>query len=168
MIILPLYWVPLLCTNCEGAWLSNIRWVIVADPQQILAELVEGDFLEQRLSKPLLSWWREVQGWRQPSPADCVEGGLNQISTSCVSQAQSRATAESSDYLLNIEVEPSASRAVRGWLCGFRRTVAVHLIVQHSTNRADSLRESLYLVQYLIVRIYEIPPPLGDTASESP
>ena len=29
-----------------------------------------------------------------------------------------------------------------------------HHIVQHSTNRADSLCESLYLVQYFIVRLY--------------
>ena len=40
-------------------------------------------------------------------------------------------------------------------------------LVQRSTNRADSLRESLYLVQYSIVRLYEIWPPLGDTDSES-
>ena len=31
---------------------------VVAAAQQTLAELVEGD-LEQRLSKPLLSWWKE-------------------------------------------------------------------------------------------------------------
>ena len=69
---------------------------------QTLAELVER------------SW-----GLRQPSRADCVEGELNQLSTSCVSQTQSSIAAESGDYLLNIIVELSTSRAGRSVLWGF-------------------------------------------------
>ena len=38
-------------------------FVIVAAAQQILAELVEGEFLEQWLSQTLLSWWRESLLW---------------------------------------------------------------------------------------------------------
>ena len=42
---------------------------VVAAAQQTLAELVEGD-LEQRLSKPLLSWWKEsVPGERESDSA---------------------------------------------------------------------------------------------------
>ncbi len=96
-----------------------------------------------------------------------MEGELNQLSTSCVSQTQSRATAESSECLLNIGVEPSTSRAVRVERVYPEESAVVYSIVQHSTNRADSLCESLYLVQYFIVRLYEIRPPFCDTDSES-
>ena len=45
----------------------------VAAAQQILTELVEGD-LGQRLSKPLLSWWKELAPEEEESdsatPAD--------------------------------------------------------------------------------------------------
>ena len=46
---------------------------VVAAAQQTLAELVEGD-LEQRLSKPLLSWWKEsVPGERESDSATLAE-----------------------------------------------------------------------------------------------
>ena len=46
---------------------------IVAAAQQTLAELVEGD-LELRLSKPLLSWWKEsVLGERESDSATSAE-----------------------------------------------------------------------------------------------
>ena len=46
---------------------------VVAVAQQTLAELVEGD-LEQRLSKPLLSWWKEsVPGERESDSATLAE-----------------------------------------------------------------------------------------------
>ena len=46
---------------------------VVAAAQQTLAELVEGE-LEQRLSKPLLSWWKEsVPGERDPDSATLAE-----------------------------------------------------------------------------------------------
>ena len=45
----------------------------VAAAQQTLAELVEGD-LEQRLSKPLLSWWKEyMPGERESDSATLAE-----------------------------------------------------------------------------------------------
>ena len=67
-----------------------------AAAQQILAELVECS-------------WR----LQQPSQADYVGGELNQLSTSFVSQTQSRAAAESGCCLLNIIVESSTSRSGR-------------------------------------------------------
>ena len=46
---------------------------VVAAAQQTLAELVEG-VLEQRLSKPLLSWWKEsVPGERVSDSATLDE-----------------------------------------------------------------------------------------------
>ena len=46
---------------------------VVAVAQQTLTELVEGD-LEQRLSKPLLSWWKEsVLGERESNSATPAE-----------------------------------------------------------------------------------------------
>ena len=46
---------------------------VVAAAQQTLAELVEGD-LELRLSKPLLSWWKEsVLGERESNSATPAE-----------------------------------------------------------------------------------------------
>ena len=79
-------------------------------------------------------------------------------------QTHSRASSESSSCLLNIEW----SHLFVGQLeLSLRRPVVVYSIVQRSTNRADSASESLYLVQYFIVPLYEIWPPLGDMASES-
>ena len=46
---------------------------VVAAAQQTLVELVEGD-LEQWLSKPLLSWWKEsVSGERESDSATLAE-----------------------------------------------------------------------------------------------
>ena len=45
---------------------------VVAAAQQTLAELVEGD-LEQRLSKPLLSWWKESARERESDSATLAE-----------------------------------------------------------------------------------------------
>ena len=64
-------------------------------------------------------------------------------------------------------MEPSTSRAVGVEVLILRRPVVIYSIVQRSTDRADSASESLYLVQYFIVWLYEIWPPLGDMASES-
>ena len=54
----------------QGCPLSH---TVVATAQQILAELVEGD-REQRLSKPMLSWWKEsVPGERESDSATLAE-----------------------------------------------------------------------------------------------
>ena len=53
---------------------------VVAAAQQTLAELVEGD-LGQRLSKPLLSWWKEsVPRERESDSATLAESQERQLS----------------------------------------------------------------------------------------
>ena len=67
---------------------------VVAAAQQILAELVEGD-LGQRLSKPLLSWWKEsVPGERDADSAtlaELVEGVVEQHSQAVLTVRLERA-----------------------------------------------------------------------------
>ena len=84
---------------------------------------------------------------KQPSQAGCVKGEFNQLSTSCVSQTQSRATAESSHCLLDLGVDPSSSKVVGVECIDPEKSAVVYSIVQRSTKRADSLIESVYLVQ---------------------
>ena len=83
------------------------------------------------------------------------------------SQTHSVASAESSSCLLNIEWSHPLAGQWELSVVVLRRPAVVYSIVQRSTNRADSASESLYLVQYFIVWLHEIQPPLGDTASKS-
>ena len=122
----------------EGGGLSNPCWVIGATAQQILAELVER--VVERHSQAVLTlrvervhsathqlWWARLRAKPVLSPEIC---------------------------LLNNTVELSTSRAsvVLPWRLGW--PAERHHIVQLSTNRADSLCKSLYLVQHFIVRLY--------------
>ena len=83
------------------------------------------------------------------------------------SQTHSGTSAESSSSLLNIVWSHPLAGQLELSVVILRRGAVVYSIVQRSTNRADSASESLYLVQYFIVRLYEIQPPSGDMASES-
>ena len=76
-----------------------------------------------------------------------------------------RSSAESSSCLLNIEWSHPLAGQLELSVLIQRRPAVVYSVVQRSTNRADSESESLYLVQYFIVRLYEIWHLLGDMAS---
>ena len=90
---------------------------------------------------------------KQPSQAGWVKGEFNQLSTSCVSQTQSRATAESSHCLLDLGVDPSTSKVVGVECIDPEKSAVVFSIVQRSTNRADSLVSHCIWYSNLLVKL---------------
>ena len=68
-----------------------------------------------------------------------------------MSQTQSRTSSGSGSCLLNIEWSHPLAEQPRLSEFFLRSPAAVYIIVQYSTNRADSASKSQYLVWYLIV-----------------
>ena len=125
--------------------------VIVSAAQQTLAEWVEG---ELRSSGSAIPCW--------------VGGvGLSWLSSSCVSQTRLSIFAESPSCRLNIVWSYLLLVLWRFSSILTESRVYIFYSPAAPPTEPDSASESLYMLQYFILRLYEIRPPSGDTASDS-